>query len=326
MTTLGCFFTCLAGCQSPQPARPLPAKPSPGLSASPISGSPGPSQPLPASSQASPLPAASGSAAAPETAPAPGASVPPPTAPPDITIVPASPVPEPSEPAPAPAGPLGNPAALANVPTDGLVAYYPFDGSVDDLPGQGHHCEVNGAIAYVSDSILGKAARFDEAGENTFILVAGTEALAPTESLTLSAWASFSREPGTELFPIVSKGLDNEDFALWARVSGPELLLNLGSEEQFWGQSENPEEHPLSAAQEWHLYTVTYDSEKVIYYFDGEKIADYGFSQAIQTAGENLYIGMSPAGAVERFSGLLDELRIYDRALSAEEVKLLLLK
>ena len=34
----------------------------------------------------------------------------------------------------------------SSVPTDGLIAYYPFDGNANDESGNGHHGTVNGAV------------------------------------------------------------------------------------------------------------------------------------------------------------------------------------
>ncbi len=73
----------------------------------------------------------------------------------------------------------------------------------------------------------------------------------------------------------------------------------------------------------WHLATVTYDSSDIRIYFDGAEIGDFAHPGTLDKGGTaSAYIG-SLNSAGEFFKGGIDDVRVYDRALSAAEIKAL---
>jgi alpha-L-rhamnosidase len=71
----------------------------------------------------------------------------------------------------------------------------------------------------------------------------------------------------------------------------------------------------------WHLVAAIYDGSAKRFYFDGREIARESVSGSIDTKGSSpAYIGSS-GGNYEFFSGGIDDIRIYSRALSADEIK-----
>ncbi|MDD4112410.1 MAG: PKD domain-containing protein [Herbinix sp.] len=73
----------------------------------------------------------------------------------------------------------------------------------------------------------------------------------------------------------------------------------------------------------WHHYAITYDGSNIITYLDGKQCSRTELSGRIRRdSSRAIVIGRNPWGA--SFEGLLDEIRIYDRALSKEEIKQLI--
>ncbi|HQV32367.1 MAG TPA: putative Ig domain-containing protein, partial [Calditrichia bacterium] len=72
----------------------------------------------------------------------------------------------------------------------------------------------------------------------------------------------------------------------------------------------------------WHHVAVTYDGSQMRIFRDGTQVANQSASGAIDVSPSvPAAIGNQPAGAGnEPFDGLLDEVRIYNRALSAAEI------
>ena len=69
----------------------------------------------------------------------------------------------------------------------------------------------------------------------------------------------------------------------------------------------------------WHLAAATYDGSNKRIYFDGREITRQAVSGPIDTGGTRAaYIGSS-SGRSEFFPGAIDDVRIYDRALSATD-------
>ncbi len=70
--------------------------------------------------------------------------------------------------------------------------------------------------------------------------------------------------------------------------------------------------------EKWNHFAMTYDQNRQTLYLNGELVTTRALSGKIETNFNNLFIGYN-------FSGLIDELKIYNRALLAQEVKSLYL-
>lgn len=69
----------------------------------------------------------------------------------------------------------------------------------------------------------------------------------------------------------------------------------------------------------WSDVAVTYDGSVERLYVNGRQVSSHGVTGAIQVTDNPLWIGGNlPYG--EHFHGLIDEIRVYSRALSAEEI------
>jgi len=82
---------------------------------------------------------------------------------------------------------------------------------------------------------------------------------------------------------------------------------------------------PLAGPQlldgRWHLVCGTYDEKALRFYADGKEIGTTKATGDIMTSGAaSAYIG-SAKGSEEYFTGGIDDVRIYGRALSADEIK-----
>ena len=77
---------------------------------------------------------------------------------------------------------------------------------------------------------------------------------------------------------------------------------------------------------QWHHIGLVYDLDtmKRHLYVDGTEVAvDADFAGGVQTTGA-VYIGAGPAlDAGNYFSGLIDDVRIYQRVLSPEQIQMM---
>jgi hypothetical protein len=70
----------------------------------------------------------------------------------------------------------------------------------------------------------------------------------------------------------------------------------------------------------WSHLAVTYDGARLRLYVDGREVADRAAAGRIQTSPDPLWMGGNrPYG--EHFDGAIDEVRVYDRALSEREIR-----
>jgi hypothetical protein len=221
----------------------------------------------------------------------------------------------------------------------GLVAYYPLDGNADDASGNGHDGGVYGA------TLLGdRNGAADQAYhiENFDYIALDANAFDGLNDFTVSFWV---------LFEGFNEGCDdyNTILSVASQRRDNELLIGYASdkpcfdvfENQFFvgintGLSGNPDLRPFDVNTvvkdgEWHSITVTRSGSTATLYIDGSKAGGSIRvpSNAIRTAGNGAILGQEQDAVGTRFdidqnlSGQMDDIYVYDRALSESEVQTL---
>ena len=203
----------------------------------------------------------------------------------------------------------------------GLVVCYDFDegsGTVlKDKSGKGNDGKINGA-KYVKGR-YGTALEFD--GKDDCVDCGNNDSLnMPGREITIALWMRTDhRKNGA--YRLISKKAtytDNEGYELTFRSGGCVVEMSGSGPTFVIGRKKG-----LNAS--WHHIVGTIrdtgtDIEGVIY-ADGKEIGRQ--STAAFASGENhLCIGCSKPG-MGHFKGTIDEVRIYNRALTATEVKAL---
>lgn len=206
-------------------------------------------------------------------------------------------------------------AAFGAAPTDGLVAYYPFDGDANDASGNGNHGFMNGTrLTADRKGRLGCAMLF---GRDNFISVPNSPSLnSPSDQITLAAWVRvgqwFNKDNKVNtLVPLLCKGNVQYRFQ-----------LSRNSERCFLFDGESYAECQCTPLRgEWHHIAASYDGTTFRAYVDGVMVGERAHqkSNTITTSNSSLFIGWDPPLSYW-FLGAMDELRIYNRALSGDEI------
>lgn len=203
----------------------------------------------------------------------------------------------------------------------GLVAYWSFNGEDKDLArdvsGRGHDGAISGA-ARVS-GVRGGALSFD--GANDYVRVPHRADLTGFTQMSITAWVH-PREAGTAQHGdgLVHKGdgsggngedyefnfHDNYTVHFSPRRSGGWVCwLPCG---------------PL-APNAWNFVAATFDADSARMYQDGVPCTSIAAGGTVQSGTSDLLLGRGGNGLARYFNGLLDEVRIYDRALTADQVR-----
>jgi hypothetical protein len=212
-------------------------------------------------------------------------------------------------------GTLTNNASNFNPLSKGLVAYYPFNGNANDLSGNGYHGEVGATTSISNDrfGVASKAYLFD-GGTLGGIEAQNTEGLNFSGGkFTVSTW-------------IQSSVLQIDNSIAGKHVADSQNGYGLG----IWQDSPTfyvGSDPRLQAAQtysdgRWHHVVGTWDGTRMALYINGildvSKNWSYSnFNSARFMIGQS--VGINPHGG-GRFIGKIDDVRLYDRALSAAEV------
>ncbi len=143
-----------------------------------------------------------------------------------------------------------------------------------------------------------------------------------TDVVTIEAWIRISGYP-QGWFPIVDKYRSATNFGWTFQIWGGNN--NVPANIQFVGGiGPTAEVQWTPTLNQWTHVAVSYDrSEGVIRFFtDGALLAALAYSADIQGTGttDPLYIGYGPSGATEYAQGDIDELRLWNRALTPAEI------
>ncbi|MBW8002202.1 MAG: LamG domain-containing protein [Planctomycetes bacterium] len=210
--------------------------------------------------------------------------------------------------------------------TDGLAAHYKFNGDASDSSGNGNNGVVYGAqLTEDRFGVANHAYLFD--GQDDYIEAAHSSSLDLTGPITLSAWIKsdgtywqseiISKMPSYS--PAIGYQLYTQDDE--ARVS---LTYAIGNSHAGGGVASNT----LVVDGQWHLLTSTYDGSEIRMYVDGELETWIAYSDGYESNTEPLKIGHyyypynDGRGGSHNWAlnGAIDDVRIYNRALSPEEV------
>ncbi|GAA4106031.1 glycoside hydrolase family 2 TIM barrel-domain containing protein [Actinomadura miaoliensis] len=171
-------------------------------------------------------------------------------------------------------------------------------------------------IPKVVDGHEGKALYFS--GLDDFVEVYRDRRLDITgTAVTLDAWVKPVR-PWTGDFTMIAKG-DHQ----WALKMSNENTLEFFVHSGTWRTVRAPV--PADWYDRWHRVTGTYDGTAVRLYVDGSEAARVPFTGAIDWSSADLNIARNPETMQDndhgRFAkGTIDQVRVYPRALTAEEL------
>jgi hypothetical protein len=194
------------------------------------------------------------------------------------------------------------------------IAAYSFDEgegeALTDVTGNGHDGAIEGADW--TKGKFGSALEFDAESED-LVTVPGTENL-QLEEFTVEAWV---RPSDTALLaPAIAK-LDDEDFG-YALYAGGDNAPGRPQAYILEGQQISATAYDDEALTEkaWSHIAATNDGAHLRLYVNGE-LVDTGPADDVKAGGEGpLTIGGNEAFEEgEYFSGKIDEVRVYERAL-----------
>lgn len=198
---------------------------------------------------------------------------------------------------------------------DGLVAYWDFSGDANDLSGNGLDGTINGAVEPAADRFGNADSAYLFTGGG-FIDVPGDSRLQITGPLTINAWVNYyalDKNPR-----VLSFGPDQKGYEIWVgsgywRTPNQTPVAYVGNQTISAGMEITP--------NEWHMLTVVVDpGTSMEFWIDG------ALANSVATGPDsfdyfgNLNIGRKATSAYDAWYGLLDDIMIYDRALTSSDI------
>lgn len=223
-----------------------------------------------------------------------------------------------ANPAPNGPGPGSRPSGTTTEYADvlsGLIGYWPFDEGQGDVSADrtrgGKHAQLRNGTSWAA-GVLGDAIRLD--GSNDYVEIEKSQSHALNAgSFTVSVWTDSAKEG----YLLCRGPVSGTGWQVWAR-----RWFFRGKEGAYVETFTDKNTEGV-----WAQLAVTYDAEtkKMTGYLDGTPVGtiDVAVAMADIDAGKDwpLVIGTCGGQQEKFFPGRIDELRIYDRCLSAEEMK-----
>ncbi len=203
--------------------------------------------------------------------------------------------------------------------TEGLVGLWTFDGTdvagvtAYDRSGQGN----NGTLTANPTRIIGRigqALSFN--GVDNYVNVPTASSLNIATDITMSAWV-IRRTTGTDVDVIVKTNGTTFDYSLYL-LSGSDniaLFSNDGTPTNVSGTGN------ALTANKWHHIVAKRSGSDVSFFIDGNAAGTGTMSGSFTANSFPVLVGSSNSGAGSFCDCVIDDVRLYSRALSTDEIK-----
>ena len=212
------------------------------------------------------------------------------------------------------------------IPSDGLLGLWPLNGSAGDLTGN-----------YVNSSVVGGDFTDDRLGNaNSALMLNGTDEYVvidgpiEVEDFTIALWFLAEQEQytvQTEVYPLVYVGMDSgispDCNGFGTALTSTEIVALFGCVSAPFGSST-----PTPAVYgSWIHLALSFSSLEgtVTYFVNGEQFGTRELNNTFLPPSPNIFFGAVDFTSYSKFHGALDEIGLWNRALSNEEVQQLFL-
>jgi hypothetical protein len=216
-------------------------------------------------------------------------------------------------------------AVEAPIPTQGLIAFYPFEGSAQDESGNSYHGAVMGG-ASASDGTLDIR---DNATDRVYLPNDMADGLT---DFTMAAWLKIDVVHVPYLNTVFSgaSSATHNAFSFWySRESTSGGIYNKTWRIVLSGPGYSFETNDVIEDLDWHHVAVKRDGAFAYLYIDGAQVGARISVNAdpVAVAPDGLFLGQEQdaiGGSFDQrqsWAGEMDNVRFYNRPLSADEIK-----
>ena len=200
----------------------------------------------------------------------------------------------------------------------GLVAYYPFDGNANDASGNTNHGAAHNVIWTTGRS--GGAVRFQStSGHSSYIYVENSSSLDVVRSFSASFWVKPDSHQVTD-FPTLFHKHDGEtsqyEVDLYGSSPGTKIIRCVFAPDR--GDRRGSQ---FLLDNQWNHVAIIFDGSRIAFYVNGIKDYDQPRTEQLVSVNWGLGFGVDNIDFSNwQFTGELDEVRLYNRALSVAEI------
>ncbi len=205
------------------------------------------------------------------------------------------------------------------IPTDELTAFYGFDGTADDESNYGNHGIMNGPVPTMDRFGNSQSALYFD-GVNDYVQAPDNSGNDIQDPFTISMWYKPDAGYGSGSNHLISKWGTNSDASFQISVNKQGYMNAITNDGA--GNSGISPDYVLPVG-EWHHIVFQQENGVQKFYLNGELIASLESARNPQLTNRMLDIGFESKVNNGFIAGSLDEIGIWKRALTAEEVAML---
>jgi hypothetical protein len=205
------------------------------------------------------------------------------------------------------------------VPTNGLVGYWPFNGNANDESGNGNNGTVNGATL-TSDRFGNANSSYSFDGIDDFIEIPNSSSIS-NPNLTIGFWINTNSVVFQQvLYKVSFNTAQNEEYS---------IPLNLNNQNEINLDLKNNSCSPGIGWVSFNNSAVLSNWKHVIFTHDGSITRFFLDGILINSQNANFNIANCPGGSLilgiawdlqNAFNGALDDIGIWNRALTQQEI------
>ncbi len=209
----------------------------------------------------------------------------------------------------------------------GLVGYWPFDGStiattVQDRSGKGNNGYVLGAAtsSMLVQGKLGQAMKFSTSVAQDIMVGTAPAALtfAYNQPFSISFWAKpASGVDGSTFSRMVSIVASPNKFEYFIIANNNTFVFQVGKN----GVGDSTVTSSAFTPGVWYHLTAVYDGANLNFYINGASVGTAAYTFGALSSPDGMFSIGGGGSAASGFNGSLDDVRVYNRALSSAEAK-----
>ncbi len=193
------------------------------------------------------------------------------------------------------------------VPTNGLVGYWPFSGNANDESGNGNNGTVNGANL-TTDRFGNVNSAYNFNGLNNYISAVRNN----LNQFSVSLW--FNANLNQEYSPFVDANNSNwEIYLIYLKPTFTNWITAPSNYEEFISTTTVP-------LSQWQHIVYTYTSNNVNVYLNGVLISSFSNVSLVNSNNGLYYFGASISGSSQFYEGKLDDIGIWNRILTQDDI------
>lgn len=197
-----------------------------------------------------------------------------------------------------------------------LILYLPFNGNANDESGNGNNASIINATSTSDRNNYSNSAYYFN-GSSNYISIPSSSSLESVQNgISFSAWFYLNEWYSDKWAPLIAKS-DNSSHGMFGFQ-----LLNFSTrkelEVKLKGVSINADY--VFQKNQWYHIAFTWDGTNCKYFVNGAKFYERQWNSTIIPNYKPLLIGKDTPEITEYLNGKIDDIRIYDKAISETQV------